>query len=198
VTGKWLSKNAVLWVLDEAPDVPARLVSTLIAVARYTGTDGRGARAAASEIARCTRKSERQAQRDIAELEQLGLLRRGDPRLAAHIPANFRPNVYDIPLDTSPMSYQAGKLDTSPVTAGYDMQGPNGTSPMSYDQSLKSSGIGARANGAEAPRARRPKPRGQCDLDGPDPHSNACRRGGGRDCHISWCQCRCHPVRVAP
>jgi hypothetical protein len=118
--GKWLSKAAVLWVLDEAPGLPPRLVAALIAVAAYTDEHGHGARAAASEIARRTRKSERQAQRDLAELEKIGLLRRGDQTLAAHIPPNFRPNVYDIPLDTSPTSYQGRKFDTTPRANRYD------------------------------------------------------------------------------
>ncbi len=28
------------------------------------------------------------------------------------------------------------------------------------------------------------------------PHSQACRSGDCRDCHVSWCNCACHPTAV--
>jgi hypothetical protein len=31
-----------------------------------------------------------------------------------------------------------------------------------------------------------------CDTTAPGPHSEACRRGDGRDCGMDWCECRCH------
>ena len=94
--GKWLSRPAVLWAALEAPDAPARLVSTPIAVAIYAGEDGRGAYPSASTVAATTRKSETQAKRDIAELEKLGLLQPGDRRLVQGItlgpaPERLRP-----------------------------------------------------------------------------------------------------------
>ncbi len=94
----WLSTPAVLWAMDEAPGVPARLVSTLVAVARYAGEDGRGAYPSSATIGLVTRKSESQARRDMAELERLGLLRPGDERLVKDIRADRRPKVYDLPV----------------------------------------------------------------------------------------------------
>jgi hypothetical protein len=81
MTGKWLSKPAVLWAMDEADGVPARLRSTLFAVARYADEDGRGAYPAATEVARITGKSEAQARRDMTELVKLSQLLPGDPAL---------------------------------------------------------------------------------------------------------------------
>lgn len=171
MTGRWLGKAAVLWVLDEAPDVPARLVSTLVAVARYAGEDGRGAHPSASTIAMHTRKTKRQVQRDLDELETRGLLLPGDKRIVAAIRADKRPNVYDLPLprgDThdTPSSFHG----VTPMTARGDIQGPNGVSPMSPKEILKGSRIGARQTAA-APRASR-----QPSL--PLPPSEMCRRCG--------------------
>lgn len=199
VSGKWLSKAAVLWALDEAGDIPPRLVATLIAVARYAGEDGRGAHPSAATIAAHIRKNERNTKKDLAELARLGLLLPGDHRLVAHIRADKRPAVYDLPMprgvaqDTPLNGHGVSQMAPRGVA-----DGPNGVSQATPKEILKGSGIGARANGAEAPRAHQPKPRRQCDLDGPDPHSNACRHGDSRDCHASWCQCRCHPARVTP
>jgi hypothetical protein len=95
---RWLSKAAVLWAMYDANGVPARLVSTLIAVAAHAGADGCGAYPSAATVALVTRKSETQAKRDIAELERLGLLRPGDRRPVARIRADRRPNVYDMAM----------------------------------------------------------------------------------------------------
>jgi hypothetical protein len=36
-----------------------------------------------------------------------------------------------------------------------------------------------------------------CDQDGPDKHSEACRKGDGGACSQDWCTCRCHLNRTA-
>ena len=95
---RWLSKAAVEWALHDAEGVPARLVSTLVAVAAFAGEDGTGAYPASSKVALMTRKSEGQAKRDIAELERLGLLLPGDPDLVKDIRADRRPNVWDLAM----------------------------------------------------------------------------------------------------
>ena len=40
---RWLSKDAIEWALHDAEGVPARLVSTLVAIAAFAGEDGTGA-----------------------------------------------------------------------------------------------------------------------------------------------------------
>jgi hypothetical protein len=37
-----------------------------------------------------------------------------------------------------------------------------------------------------------------CDTTAPGPHSEACRRGDGRDCGMGWCECRCHGTGLPP
>jgi hypothetical protein len=84
--------------MDDAPGVPARLVSTLVAYARYADQEGRGSYPASSTVALQTRKSAGQARKDAAELERLGLLLPGDPGLVKDMHGGRRPNVYDLPV----------------------------------------------------------------------------------------------------
>lgn len=98
----WLSKPAVLWAMDKADGVPARLRSTLFAVARYADEDGRGAYPSLTQVARITGKSRAQAGKDIAALAKLGVLLPGDPGLVKDIRADVRPNVYDLAMRVSP------------------------------------------------------------------------------------------------
>src|SRR5262249_51482293 len=68
VAGRWPSKPAVLWALYDAGDVPAHLLSTLLVYAVHAGTDGRGAHPSAATVATLTRKTERIAKYNIAQL----------------------------------------------------------------------------------------------------------------------------------
>jgi hypothetical protein len=94
----WLSVPAVLWALREAPNCPPDLVSVLVIVASYTGIDGRGAWPSVDEIARQSRKSERQVQYGLRRLVKAKLITRGDQSLVRHIRADRRPVVYDVAM----------------------------------------------------------------------------------------------------
>lgn len=151
--GRWLSKPAVLWALDEAPGVPPELVSALVALARHAGLDGRGAHPSAATIAGQTRKSERQAKRDLKRLEELKLIMPGDTAIVAHIRADRRPKVYDLAMprgDTDDMSSDGHGV--TPRVARGDTQGRHGVSPMSPEEVLKTSRKGARGPSASPPR----------------------------------------------
>lgn len=94
---EWLSITAVLWVLDEAPDVPAPLVSTLIGLARHADQNGRNAYPSQNVLARYTRKTVRQVKKDLAALVEKGLICVAvDQGAAGHIRADRRPVVYDL------------------------------------------------------------------------------------------------------
>jgi hypothetical protein len=84
--------------MDDTPGVPARLRSTLFAVARYADEDGRGAYPSAAQVAWITGKSRPQATRDMADLAALGVLLPGDPGLVKDIRGDRRPNVYDLAM----------------------------------------------------------------------------------------------------
>ncbi|MGN6173919.1 MAG: hypothetical protein ACTHPS_13410 [Streptosporangiaceae bacterium] len=142
-------------MLYEAPNVPAHLLSTLIVVAVHAGIDGKGAYISASTIAELTRKDERSAKRNLRELEKRKLIRRGNQRLVAHIRADKRPVVYNLPLpnrgdihDTP--SKSRGDTDSQ---AGWQSV-PNGVALVLPKEVLKTSGRAresrARSSGATA------------------------------------------------
>jgi hypothetical protein len=156
---RWLSKAAVLWALDEAGDMPPRLVAALITVARYAGEDGRGAHPSAATVAACIRKNERNAKKDLAELQRRGLLLPGDPRLVAHIRADRRPAVYDLPIprgvaEDTPL----GVYGVSQATARGVAESPNGVSHATPKEVLKTSGRRARDSAAAPSPPAEPQP----------------------------------------
>lgn len=174
--GKWLSKGAVLWVLYDAGNVPPHLLSTLIVFAAHAGTDGRGAHPSAATVAMLTRKGERRAKRDIAELVELGLLAPGDARIVAHIRADRRPAVYDLPMPRGvthdpPSDELRGVPQTTPYnghgvvhrTARGVLQVPDGVVHRTPEEVLKTSGRRARDSAsAQSPPADHPGWCGEC------------------------------------
>lgn len=142
-----MSVEAITWVLHEAPGCPPQLVSTLIGLANHADPHGRGAYPGQGMLASYTRKSERQVRRDLAEAERLGLIRRGDQRLVAHIPADRRPVVWDLVM--------------APRRPRADLDGRTSASART-----SASGRGWPAEQAEPPVDNRPG-----DLDGGTPMS---------------------------
>lgn len=191
MTGRWLSKAAVLWVLYEAPGVPAHLLSTLIAVAAHTDQDGKGAYISAATVAEITRKTERNARKDLAKLTRLGLLLPGNQRIVAHIRADRRPNVYDLPMPRGvAQDTPSSPNGVSQATARGVAQSPNGVSRATPEEVLKTSGTargrasadGARAGAPEPATPRRAPPCPECgvpftpaELADPDYHAAAMR-----------------------
>ncbi|MGI8333522.1 hypothetical protein ACRYCC_26515 [Actinomadura scrupuli] len=122
----WVSVRAVAWVLDEAPDVPANLLPTLVSLARHADADGRGCWLSKHRLGWNARKTEQQVKRDLKQLRDLGLIRLGDQRLVAHLPADKRPTVYDLAIEKRRKPYvpPAGGLAGTPVHRGAS-QGPS-------------------------------------------------------------------------
>lgn len=96
-----MSVEAITWALNEAPvdSSPARFV--LVGLANHAGPDGRAAFPSIERLCRYTALSERTVRAKLRELEELGLIVRGNPAAAAaHIArADRRPTVYDLRLD---------------------------------------------------------------------------------------------------
>ena len=89
------------WVMETAPPFPAHLIGTLMGLARHADKHGRGAYPSVARLAAYGCKAARSVQRDLRELEKLGLIRTGDQSLAEDIPADRRPPVYDLAVDVS-------------------------------------------------------------------------------------------------
>jgi len=158
MTGKWLSKPAVLWAMDEAAGVPPRLRFTLVAVARYAGLDGCGAYPSLGQIAWITGKSVAQVSRDIAGLVKLGVLLPGDPGLVKEIRADRRPKVYDLAMPRVASRRKASEGSRVASGAGTGcMARRNGLHLDANKEVLKTSRTARGRDGAHAPRADDPR-----------------------------------------
>jgi hypothetical protein len=151
-----MSVQALAWAIEDAPGVPAELVSLLIGLANHADETGRGAWPSLALLAEYTRKSERQVRRGLRELELLGLIRPGDQRITGHIRPDRRPPVYDLSMeragarlaariaqqaeqgtgqqrevtDVLPLPERGDAHDRSSVSRG-DIQGRHGGTPTS-------------------------------------------------------------------
>ncbi|MBQ0893437.1 helix-turn-helix domain-containing protein [Micromonospora sp. U56] len=87
------------WVLNDAPDVPPQCLAVLIGLANHAHANGRAAYPSQERLAHYARKSVRSVQNDLKTLAGLGLIRRGDQRHTAFLPADRRPVVYDLAME---------------------------------------------------------------------------------------------------
>jgi helix-turn-helix protein len=94
-----VSIEALSWALRDAEEVPAHCVGVLVGLANHASADGRGAYPSQRLLASYARKTTRQVRSDLRKLEEIGLIRAGDQRLVEHIPADRRPQVWDLALD---------------------------------------------------------------------------------------------------
>lgn len=95
----YMSMQAMVWALEQAPDVPAQALGVLMGLANHADEQGRGAYAGQELLAEYARKSDRQARTDLGRLEDAGLIRRGDQSLVAHLRADKRPVVWDLAME---------------------------------------------------------------------------------------------------
>lgn len=107
----WVSQVCVEWALDDAP-CPAVALSTLIAIARRAGNDGKGSWQSVPTLMLKTGKSESQVRRDINLLKAEKLIKPGDQSLVKHL-GGTRPVVYDLVLtNIGPKPQQASPNPT--------------------------------------------------------------------------------------
>jgi hypothetical protein len=96
------------WAIELAPPMPAQLVATLAGLANHADIQGRGAYPSLAKLAAYTCKSERTVRRDLRQLEELKLIRPGDPARVAHLPIDKRPEVYDLAMERAVPGGRAG------------------------------------------------------------------------------------------
>lgn len=94
-----MSREAISWVLRDAPGVPAQCVGVLVGLAEHADKTGHAAYPSAVTLASYSRKSKRQVQYDLALLVDLKLIREGDQSHTAKYPVNRRPMVYDLAME---------------------------------------------------------------------------------------------------
>lgn len=93
-----MSLAAMVWALKHAPVVDPIAHLVLIGLADHAGDDGTGARPSVATLATYARCSVRSVHNKLRALEEAGAIVRGDQQAVAHLPANRRPVVYDLPL----------------------------------------------------------------------------------------------------
>lgn len=131
-----MSIQAMVWALEDAPDVPAQALGTLMGLANHADEFGRGAYASQEQIAEYARKSDRQARTDLYRLEELGLIRRGDQSLVAHLRGDKRPVVWDLAMERR--KNESGRKSTSGrkhTSGGNDASGRKSSAPDAPDES---------------------------------------------------------------
>ncbi|WP_442933262.1 helix-turn-helix domain-containing protein [Micromonospora psammae] len=94
-----MSVEAVSWALSDAPDVPPSCLAVLIALANHADAKGAAAYPSQDRLAHYARKSTRSVRSDLATLERLGLIRRGDQRHVSQLPTDRRPVVWDLAME---------------------------------------------------------------------------------------------------
>ncbi|MGQ4531823.1 helix-turn-helix domain-containing protein [Dermabacteraceae bacterium P13138] len=93
-----MSLDAVLWALRDSdpPDAIAHVI--LIGIANHANPDGTAAYPTATTLAKYAHCSKRTVLTKMRLLEDMGLIRRGDQRLVAHLRAGYRPIVWDVAM----------------------------------------------------------------------------------------------------
>lgn len=160
----WVSIVGIRWVLDDAP-CPAELLSTLLAIARRAGADGKGSRQSAATIAAKVGKSAAQVKKEIRALRDKKLLVLGNQALVAKIPAGQRPVVYDLPLDyvgAKPMRESRNKTGKKKInetgsfqaTGALEATGSSGATPPVASEVPEGELASAVTGSSEAPQRR--------------------------------------------
>lgn len=94
-----MSVEALTWVLNGCPDLPAHCLGVMVGLANHAGADGKGAYPSQPLLAWYARKSDRAVRTDLDTLAEAGLIRLGDQRMVAHLPADRRPVVWDLAIE---------------------------------------------------------------------------------------------------
>ncbi|MBW3095361.1 helix-turn-helix domain-containing protein [Bifidobacterium sp. 64T4] len=96
-----MSMKAVLWALYDVPQEKVRgaALRTLLVLADHADTKGKGAYPSQKRLCALTGYSRRTIQETLKDLENEGLIHRGDQRLVSHVAANYRPIVWDLGMD---------------------------------------------------------------------------------------------------
>lgn len=138
-----MSIEALNWVLNEAPHANHSEFAVLIGLANHAHADGKNSFPAVSKIAKYASMSERTVQRVLRELEERGVIRRGNQAIVNALIANprYRPTCYDLNMTVSGKfrGDTLSPLDDPGVTAGQlrgDKQVALGVTPCHPNQEL--------------------------------------------------------------
>lgn len=120
-----MSIEAINWVLNEAPGLPAHAFGVLLGLANHASPAGTGAYPSQDTLATYARKTGRAVRNDLALLVELKLIVVSpNQNPAAHISADVRPIVYDLRMDRKASAMPGSTLPAgSGVPAGSQVPG---------------------------------------------------------------------------
>lgn len=119
-----MSIKVISWVREHAPTENPAELCILYSLADRANDDGQGCWPSVATMAEESRCSERTVQRHLRNLEQRGVIRRGDQRLVERYRADRRPIVWD--LNLSLKREDTGCQSVMPSQSRGDKSGTNG------------------------------------------------------------------------
>lgn len=119
-----MSIEAIKWVLQDAPDLPPQCFAVLLSLANHSDPNGRASFPSQRRLAWYARKKVRAVQRDLAQLEESGLIRRGNQKRVAWMPVDRRPVVWDLALELRQPVPEWLAKDTDPESGRSLLHGP--------------------------------------------------------------------------
>ena len=133
-----MSFEATTWALniEGVNDSTSRVI--LLGLASHAHKDGTAAWPSVATLAAYAVCSERTVHRRLRELEEAGLIRRGDQLLVGHLPPGRRPVVYDLPVGVSVWRTDRGDnlSGVSPRASRGDTGGSEGVTTVADKPSL--------------------------------------------------------------
>lgn len=108
-----MSIEAVSWALSTQRVATPMQRLVLIAVANHADKRGQSAWPSQETLAEYCCCSSRTIRRQLSELEESGIIRRGDQRLVSHFRGGYRPVVYDVDLGGDEPANNSGRGRTS-------------------------------------------------------------------------------------
>ena len=108
-----MSIEAVSWALNTKRVATPMQRLVLIAVANHADKRGQSAWPSQETLAEYCCCSSRTIRRQLSELEESGIIRRGDQRLVSHFRGGYRPVVYDVDLGGDEPANNSGRGRTS-------------------------------------------------------------------------------------
>jgi hypothetical protein len=135
-----MSIKVTSWALNDAPVDDPVLVLVLVAMAERANDDGTATYQSVATIAHKARISVRTCQTRLRQLEEAGLIRRGDQEFTAHLKAGQRPVVYDLAVHLRRGAISApvqnrGWRGATPGKGGVQRVADNSSSDSSIDSS---------------------------------------------------------------
>lgn len=130
----------MLWAMESAPVTDPTSAMIVMALADRAADDGTAAWPSHQQIADRARVSVATVKRRLRELEDTGVIRRGDQELVSHFQPRHRPVVWDLVMDSA-IAHPIAQNEPSPESDSSNEAEPTpcDSSAVSYKQSLSTS-----------------------------------------------------------